>query len=50
MVNNDDRLVYKDIVSFGDLSKPLEPGVYTIQAVLGNYPDVRAEAKLTVVP
>ncbi len=50
MVNNDDRLVYKDNVSFGDLSKPLEPGVYTIQAVLANYPDIRAELKMTVAP
>jgi hypothetical protein len=50
MVNNDDKLVYIETVDFDDLSQPLAPGVYTVQAVLANYPDMRAVTQLTVQP
>jgi Intracellular proteinase inhibitor len=50
MVNNDDKLVYSETVEFDDLSEHLAPGVYTVQAVLANYPEIHTEAKLTVVP
>jgi hypothetical protein len=50
MVNNDDKLVYMESVDFGDLSEPLAPGTYTVQAVLANYPDMRAQVQLVVQP
>jgi hypothetical protein len=50
MVNNDDKLVYTETVDFDDLLQPLEPGTYTVQAVMANYPDMRAQVQLTVQP
>jgi len=50
MVNNDDKLVYMETVDFDDLSQPLAPGTYTIEAVMANYPEIRAQAQLTVQP
>lgn len=50
MVNNDDRLVYSETVDFDDLSQPLAPGTYTVEAVLANYPEIHAQAQLTVQP
>ena len=50
MVNNDDKLVYSETVEFSDLGAPLAPGTYTIQGVMANYPEIRATAKLTVMP
>jgi hypothetical protein len=50
MVNNDDRLVYIETVDFNDLSEHLAPGVYTVQTVMANYPEIHAEVKLTVLP
>ena len=51
MVNNDDKLVYSETVDFDDLSQPLvAPGNYTVQAVMANYPDMRAQTQLTVQP
>jgi hypothetical protein len=50
MVNNDDKLVYMETVEFDDLSQPLEPGNYAVDAVLANYPEIRAQTQLTVQP
>jgi len=50
MVNNDDKLVYTESVDFDDLSQPLAPGAYKVQAVMANYPNMHAEAMLTVQP
>jgi Intracellular proteinase inhibitor len=50
MVNNDDRLVYIETVDFDDLGEHLAPGVYTVQTVMANYPEIHAEVKLTVQP
>ncbi len=50
MVNTDDKLVYTETVDFDDLSQPLEPGVYTVQTVLANYPEMHATAQFTVQP
>ncbi|HEY0257296.1 MAG TPA: BsuPI-related putative proteinase inhibitor [Candidatus Methylacidiphilales bacterium] len=50
MVNNDDKLVYSETVDFDDLTEPLEPGVYTVQAVLANYPEMHATSQITVQP
>ena len=50
MVNNDDKLVYIETVDFDDLNEHLAPGVYTVQTVMANYPEIHAEAKLTVQP
>jgi hypothetical protein len=50
MVNFDDKLVYIETVDFDDLSAPLAPGNYKVQAVLANYPEMHAEAVVTVQP
>ena len=50
MVNNDDKLVYTETVDFDDLSQPLAPGIYTVQTVLANYPDIHSQTQLTVQP
>jgi hypothetical protein len=50
MVNNDDKLVYTETVNFDDLLQPLEPGTYTVQTVMANYPDMHAQAQITVQP
>ena len=50
MVNNDDKLVYTETVDFDDLSQPLAPGIYTVQTVMANYPDMRAQTQMTVQP
>jgi hypothetical protein len=50
MVNNDDKLVYVETVEFDDLSEPLSPGTYTVQAVLANYPEMHAQTQLIVKP
>jgi len=50
MVNNGDKLVYPETVDFEDMSLPLTPGVYTVQAIMANYPEVNAQTQLTVQP
>jgi hypothetical protein len=48
MVDENDKLTYSENVEFEDMSMPLTPGVYTIQAVLSNYPEITAETQLVV--
>jgi len=48
MVNFDDKLVYTESVDFDDMSLPLTPGTYTVQAIMSNYPEMNAEAQLTI--
>ena len=50
MVNKDDKLVYPENVEFDDMTLPLTPGVYTVQAILSNYPEINAQTQLTVQP
>ena len=50
MVNNDDKLVYTESVDFNDMSVPLTPGTYTVQAILANYPEMTAQTQFTVQP
>ena len=50
MVNNDDKLVYPENVEFDDMTLPLEPGTYTVQAIMANYPEINAQTQLTVQP
>jgi hypothetical protein len=50
MVNNDDKLVYSETIEFDDLTEPLQPGTYTVQGVMANYPEIRAQVQLTVQP
>jgi len=50
MVNNDDKLVYTETVDFDDLSQPLTPGMYTVETVVANYPEIHATAQITVQP
>src|SRR5471032_2328891 len=50
MVNNDDKLVYTETVDFDDLSQPLAPGIYTVETILANYPEMRGQTQITVQP
>ena len=50
MVNNDDKLVYSEDVAFDDMTLPLTPGNYTVQAILSNYPEINAQVQLVVQP
>ena len=50
MVNQDDKLNYNETIEFEDLSTPLAPGTYTVQAVMANYPEIKAQTQLTVQP
>jgi hypothetical protein len=50
MVNNDDKLVYPESVEFNDMTLPLTPGTYTVQAIMANYPEINAQTQLTVQP
>ena len=50
MVNQDDKLVYTESVDFNDLSSPLAPGVYTVEAIMANYPEMNAKTQMTVQP
>lgn len=50
MVNQDDKLVYTETVDFDDMTPALAPGTYTVEAVLANYPQMRAQTQLTVQP
>jgi hypothetical protein len=49
-VHNHDKLVYTETVDFDDLSQPLAPGVYTVDTVLANYPEMHAQTQFTVQP
>jgi hypothetical protein len=48
MVNEDDKLVYIENIDFEDMTIPLTPGAYTVQAVMANYPEMNAQAQFTV--
>jgi hypothetical protein len=48
MVNEDDKLSYSESVDFADMSIPLTPGTYTVQAVLANYPEMAAQTTFVV--
>jgi hypothetical protein len=50
MVNHDDSLTYSEIVEFSDLNAPLDPGTYLVEAVLANYPEMKAKTNLVVQP
>ena len=48
MVNHGDKLTYSESVDLSDLLAPLSPGTYTVEAVLANYPEIKAQASLVV--
>jgi len=48
MVNHDDKLTYTENLELGDLSVPLIPGTYTVEAVLANYPEMKATTPFVV--
>ncbi len=50
MVNHNDKLSYSEVIEFNDLSAPLVPGTYTVEAVLANYPEMKAKTQLVVQP
>lgn len=50
MVNKDDKLSYVETVDFDDMSTPLAPGTYKVEAIMANYPEMKAEAQLVVQP
>jgi hypothetical protein len=48
MVNHDDKLTYTETVLLSDLDVPLIPGTYTVEAVVANYPEMKAQAPFVV--
>jgi hypothetical protein len=50
MVNHEDRLTYTELVGLSDLNAPLTPGTYSVEAVLANYPEIKAKVLLVVQP
>ena len=48
MINRDDKLTYSESIEFDDLSVPLLPGTYTVEAVLANYPEIKTVTPLVV--
>ncbi len=48
MVNYDDKLCYSEDVDFNSMSLPLTPGNYTLEAVLSNYPEIKARTAFVV--
>jgi hypothetical protein len=50
MVNHEDKLTYTELVELSDLTSPLVPGTYSVEAVLANYPEIKAKAALVVQP
>jgi hypothetical protein len=48
MVNEDDSLTYSESVDFSDMTTPLAPGTYVIEAIMANYPEMHAATQLTV--
>jgi hypothetical protein len=49
MVNEGDKLCFSESIEFNDMTLPLTPGVYTVQAILSNYPEMHAQTQLTVL-
>lgn len=50
MVNHNDKLTYNEVVAFDDLSAPLQPGTYSVEAVLANYPEIKTKASFVIQP
>jgi hypothetical protein len=48
MVNENDKLSYTESVDFDDMTLPLTPGTYTVEAVLANYPEMSARVQFVV--
>jgi hypothetical protein len=48
MVNENDKLTYSETIEFDDLSMPLAPGSYSVQAVMSNYPEIAAQSQFVV--
>jgi len=48
MVDPDDKLTYSETVGFDDMTLPLTPGTYTVEAVLANYPEMKATTQFVV--
>jgi hypothetical protein len=50
LVNYSDRLTYSETLSLGEFFTPPMPGSYTVEAVMSNYPQIRAAALLIIEP
>jgi hypothetical protein len=48
MVNHDDTLTYTENVELSDLDAPLTPGTYSVEAVLANYAEIKAQVPFVV--
>lgn len=48
MVNQNDKLAYTENVAFSDMDAPLTPGTYQVQAIMANYPEMKAQVQLVV--
>lgn len=48
MIDADEKLVYVESLAFDDLTGRLVPGVYKIEAMMANYPEIKSEAEITI--
>ncbi len=49
-VNPKERLSYTDEMPLADKAGKLRPGVYSVKAILANYPEITAEQTFRIVP
>jgi hypothetical protein len=50
LLNANDRIAFLPQVNISDFDLPAQPGVYTVEVVLANYPDVKGTTMLTLTP
>jgi hypothetical protein len=50
LLNASDKISFTETIALGEFASPPAPGAYTVEAVLGNYPEITAKIPLTVNP
>ena len=50
LLNASDKISFTENIALGEFAAPPSPGIYTVEAVLGNYPEITAKVPLTLSP
>jgi Intracellular proteinase inhibitor len=50
LVNNSDKITFVENIALCDFTRIPEPGAYTVEAVLNNYPELHAKTPITIIP
>lgn len=50
LLNPGDRICYSEDISLGDFSPKPQPGIYTVEAVIANYPELNGKATVAITP